>query len=102
MVRLSPPERLGEFFGIYGLVGKASQVIGSLVYGLIVFLLLDALGNGAYQLAVISLLGTMLIGLWLVWPVPDGWRGRGEALGIVAPPERLAPAAAPLEPRAEG
>ena len=28
MVRLSPPDRIGEFFGIYGLVGKGSQVIG--------------------------------------------------------------------------
>ncbi|MDQ2966461.1 MAG: MFS transporter, partial [Chloroflexota bacterium] len=33
MVRLSPPERLGEFFGLYGLVGKGSQVIGQLLYG---------------------------------------------------------------------
>ncbi len=71
MVRLSPPSQLGEFFGIYGLVGKASQVIGSLVYGAIVFLLFDTLGNGAYQIAVVSRLGTMLIGLWLVWPVRD-------------------------------
>ncbi len=103
MVRLSPPERLGEFFGIYGLVGKASQVIGSFVYGLIVFLLFDALGNTAYQLAVLSLLVTMLIGLWLVWPVRDHWSDRGgteAATGtIVAPPERLAPATSPLEPR---
>ncbi len=33
MVRLSPPERIGEFFGLYGLVGKGSQVIGTLLYG---------------------------------------------------------------------
>ena len=33
----SPPERLGEFFGLYGLVGKATQVIGQLLYGAIVF-----------------------------------------------------------------
>ena len=26
MIRLSPPARLGEFFGLYGLVGKGSQV----------------------------------------------------------------------------
>jgi UMF1 family MFS transporter len=71
MVRLSPPARLGEFFGIYGLVGKASQVIGSLLYGLVVVLLLEPLGNGAYQIAVLSLFATMLIGLWLVWPVRD-------------------------------
>jgi len=96
MVRLAPPERLGEFFGLYGLVGKASQVIGQLLYGAIVFFLLDAFHVGAYQLAVVSLLGTMIVGLWLVWPVSDRWAGSGE---IVAPPERLAPAAAPLEPR---
>ena len=65
MVRLSPPDRIGEFFGIYGLVGKGSQVVGQLLYGLIIFLFIDSFGNGAYQLAVLSLLGTMLIGLWL-------------------------------------
>ena len=35
MVRLSPPEQLGAFFGLYGLVGKGSQVIGQLLYGAI-------------------------------------------------------------------
>ena len=102
MVRLSPPERLGEFFGIYGLVGKASQVIGSLAYGLIVFLLFDALGNVAYQLAILTLLGTMVIGVWLVWPVDDRWPGRGDLDGLAVPPERLGPASAPIEPRPEG
>jgi len=104
MVRLSPPGRIGEFFGIYGLVGKGSQVIGQTLYGIILFLLLDALGNGAYQVAVLSLLVTMVIGLWLVWPVRDDWAGSGETIlppemGPVAPPERLAPAGGPLEPR---
>ena len=41
MYRLSPPDRLGEFYGLYGLVGKGSQVIGELVYGLTLFLLFD-------------------------------------------------------------
>ncbi len=41
MVRLSPPAKIGEFFGIYGLVGKGSQVVGQLLYGAIIFLLLD-------------------------------------------------------------
>ncbi len=81
MVRLSPPEMIGEFFGIYGLVGKGSQVVGQLLYGLILFLLLDSMGSGAYQVAVLSLLATMLIGLWLVWPVRDDWAGSGELIG---------------------
>jgi MFS transporter, UMF1 family len=78
MIRLSPPARLGEFFGLYGLVGKGSQVIGQLLYGLIVFALVDSIGNGAYQIAVLSLLVTMGIGLWLVWPVSDRWVGSGD------------------------
>jgi UMF1 family MFS transporter len=99
MVRLSPPAQLGEFFGLYGLVGKGSQVIGQLLYGVILFLLLDSLGVGAYQVAVLSLLVTMLIGAWLVSPVSDRWSGSGEVPEATPPPERLAPAAAPIEPR---
>jgi UMF1 family MFS transporter len=98
MVRLSPPERIGEFFGLYGLVGKGSQVIGQLLYGVTLLLFFDALGVGAYQLAVMTLLGTMLLGAWLLRPVSDRWAGSGEA-DVLAPPERLAPMTAPLEPR---
>jgi len=99
MVRLSPPARLGEFFGLYGLVGKGSQVIGQLLYGLIILLLLDTLDNGAYQVAVLSLLVTMLIGAWLLRPVSDRWAGSGEVPGAEAPPDRLTPSTAPIEPR---
>jgi UMF1 family MFS transporter len=99
MVRLSPPEQLGEFFGLYGLVGKGSQVIGQLLYGVILFVLLGSLGVGAYQVAVLSLLVTMLIGAWLVSPVSDRWSGSGDVPVATPPPERLAPASAPIEPR---
>jgi MFS-type transporter involved in bile tolerance (Atg22 family) len=100
-VRLSPPERIGESFGLYGLVGKGSQVIGTLLYGVTVFVFLDGLGDGAYQLAVLSLLVTMVIGAWLLRPVRDDWAGSEElpAAAPVVPPERLAPATGPIEPR---
>jgi MFS transporter, UMF1 family len=99
MVRLSPPERLGAFFGLYGLVGKGSQVIGQLLFGALVFLFIEPLGVGAYQVAVLSLLITMLIGVWLIGPVSDRWSGSGELPAATPPPERLSPAAAPIEPR---
>ena len=103
MVRLSPPERLGEFFGLYGLVGKGSQVIGQLLYGVTLFLLLDTLHVAAYQLAVLTLLVTMVIGYRLIQPVSDQWSGAGEGDSLdpflSVPPERLAPAATPLEDR---
>jgi UMF1 family MFS transporter len=78
MLRLSPPDKLGQFFGIYGLVGKASQVIGVPLYTFLVWFLFPRIGTAAYQVAILSLLGTMLIGLFLVRGVPDGWRGSGE------------------------
>lgn len=101
MVRLAPPARLGEFFGLYGLVGKGSQVIGQALYGLTIGLFLVEGENGAYQLAVLSLLGTMLVGMWLLRGVSDRWAGSGELPEeiVEAPPPRLAPAATPLEPR---
>ena len=75
MLRLSPPARVGEFFGLYGLVGKGSQVVGQVLYGLTVFLLFDTLGDGAYQVAILTLLATMLVGYALIRPVSDRWEG---------------------------
>jgi MFS transporter, UMF1 family len=104
LIRLAPPERLGEFFGLYGLVGKGSQITGQLAYGAVIFLLFDSLGTGAYQVAVLSLLATMVIGAWLLLPVSDRWTGSGELAAPPAPtlPERLAPASTPIEPRVGG
>jgi UMF1 family MFS transporter len=90
MVRLSHPERIGEFFGLYGLVGKGSQVVGQLLYGLTLLLFFDTLGVGAYQLAVLTLLGTMLLGAWILRPVRDNWTGSGD-IDIQVPPEHLVP-----------
>jgi MFS transporter, UMF1 family len=75
MYRLSPPDRLGEFYGLYGLVGKGSLVIGALVYGTTLFLLYDTLGTMAYQIGILTLLVTMLIGLFLVRGVPEKREG---------------------------
>jgi MFS transporter, UMF1 family len=75
MYRLSPPERLGEFYGLYGLVGKGSQVIGGMIYGLTLYLFFDTLGTGAYQLGILTLLITMLVGMALVWGVPEKREG---------------------------
>ena len=39
MFRLSPPEELGEFYGVYGMVGRFSAITGPLVWGAIVYAL---------------------------------------------------------------
>jgi UMF1 family MFS transporter len=97
MVHLAPAHRAGEFFGVYGLVGKASQVVGQLLYGAIVFLTFDALGIGAYQLAVLSLIVTMLIGAWLIAPIEDHREEAPHEHPSYTPLPRLEADRAPLE-----
>jgi UMF1 family MFS transporter len=75
MLRLSPPDKLGEFYGLYSLVGKGSQVIGGLLYGATVALLLEPFGVVAYQLGLLTLLVTMLIGMYLLQAVPEKREG---------------------------
>ncbi|HET7181731.1 MAG TPA: MFS transporter [Candidatus Limnocylindrales bacterium] len=72
MLRLSPPDRIGEFFGLYGLAGKFSAVTGPILYGTIVSVLLNAgWGNVAYQAGILSFLVLMVIGILLLRGVPD-------------------------------
>jgi MFS-type transporter involved in bile tolerance (Atg22 family) len=75
MYRLSPPKQLGEFYGLYGLVGKGSQVIGGLLYGATIFFLFPVIGNGAYTVGLLTLLATMLVGWYLLQGVPEKREG---------------------------
>jgi MFS transporter, UMF1 family len=72
LLRLTPPGRIGEMFGLYGLVGKFSAVVGPIVYGAIVSSLLAALGRGAYQVAIASLFVLLLVGVAILRGVPEG------------------------------
>jgi MFS transporter, UMF1 family len=71
LLRLTPPARVGEMFGLFGLAGKFSAVIGPIAFGAIVFLLVDQVGRAAYQIAILSLLVLMVIGYWIVRGVPE-------------------------------
>ena len=75
MYRLSPPKQLGEFYGLYGLVGKGSQVLGGLLYGATIYLLHPVIGNGAYTIGLLTLLATMLVGWYLLQGVPEQREG---------------------------
>jgi UMF1 family MFS transporter len=90
MLRLSPPDKVGEFFGLYGLAGKFSAVTGPILYGVIVATLLDAgWGDAAYQAGILSFLVLMVIGVVLL-------------LGVPEPPREGGPARVPEPPRAGG
>lgn len=64
MVELAPPERIGEFYGIYAMVGRFSAILGPLVWALVVDVL--ALGRPA---AVATLLLFMLVGAFIIHPL---------------------------------
>jgi UMF1 family MFS transporter len=72
LLRLAPAERVGEMFGLYGLVGKFSAVVGPVLYGAIVSSLLEMLDRGAYQVAIASLFVLLLIGVAILRGVPEG------------------------------
>jgi MFS transporter, UMF1 family len=72
LLRLSPPDQIGEFFGLYGIAGKFSAVTGPVLYGVIVSTLLDAgWKSGAYQVGIFSFIILMLIGIWLLRGVTE-------------------------------
>jgi MFS transporter, UMF1 family len=70
MFRLSPPESLGELYGIYGMVGRFAAITGPLVWGLVVYALEDT-GTFAYRAAIGSLLVMLLAGAWVLRLVPE-------------------------------
>ena len=78
LVSLSPPEKLGEFFGLYGIAGKVSAVLGSSLLGLLLTVL-GGMGRAAsYRLSIGSLAFIMLISIIILVRVPDA-RPRSKA-----------------------
>ncbi|MDA0692291.1 MAG: MFS transporter [Nitrospinae bacterium] len=55
IVELSPPEKLGEFFGLYGLAGKAASILGPLLWGTVVWIFQDT-QTFKYRAALTALL----------------------------------------------
>ena len=74
MLRLTPPDRVGEFYGLYGMVGRFSAVTGPIVWGATTWLTVErghlpVVRGEAF--AILSLLAMMLAGLAIVRRVSD-------------------------------
>lgn len=59
MLRLSPPEHLGQFYGLYSLVGRFGQIVGPLLWGFVAVTL--GLGRPAALLSLSLLALTALL-----------------------------------------
>jgi MFS transporter, UMF1 family len=66
MTRITPPARLGEFYGLYATVGRFATIVGPLLWAVIV----DVLGWGRV-VAILALAASIAAGWWVVGRVDD-------------------------------
>jgi UMF1 family MFS transporter len=69
LIALSPPEKLGEFFGLFSLAGKVSAIAGPTLIAIL--LLVFGRGATAYRISVGSLALIMALGIFFLIRVPD-------------------------------
>jgi UMF1 family MFS transporter len=90
MLRLTPPARVGEFYGLYGMVGRFSQITGPIIWAIVTYLTIQALdlepqvGQG---IGVLVLLALVVVGYIILRPVSDqprDWQG-SDLVGPNAP-----------------
>jgi UMF1 family MFS transporter len=66
MLRLTPPDKIGEFYGLYGMIGRFAAITGPLIWALIV----DLLDLGR-PVAILTLLAGVVIAYFILRPVSD-------------------------------
>ena len=69
LVALSPPEKIGEFFGLFSLAGRFSAILGPAVTAAL--LLVFGGGAAAYRVSIGSLAAIMAVGIYFLSRVPD-------------------------------
>jgi MFS transporter, UMF1 family len=69
LVALSPPEKLGEFFGLFSLAGRFSAILGPALTATL--LLAFGRGGAAYRISIGSLAVIMALGIFFLLRVPD-------------------------------
>jgi UMF1 family MFS transporter len=81
MLRLTPPARIGEFYGLYGMVGRFSAITGPLIWALMALLTIRTLGlreHVGQGIGVLALLALVVIGYVILQGVSDEprtWHG---------------------------
>jgi UMF1 family MFS transporter len=98
MLRLTPPERVGEFYGLYGMVGRFSAVTGPLLWGATTWFAVEKRGMPVVTgeaFAILSLLVMVIVSFVILrrvsdartWEEPGGVRvPAGAGLSPTQPP----------------
>lgn len=74
MLRLTPPHRIGEFYGLYGMVGRFSAITGPVIWAAVAWLCIGQLGMEpavGQGIGVLVLLSFIFIARWILGPVTD-------------------------------
>lgn len=77
MLKLTPPDRIGEFYGLYGMVGRFSAVTGPILWSATFYLVVErfhyapVIGQAA---AILTLLVMIITSYTILQPVSDGHR----------------------------
>jgi UMF1 family MFS transporter len=83
MLRLTPPDRIGEFYGLYGMVGRFSAITGPLIWAAVAWLCIEQLDMSPERgqgVGVLVLLALIVVSRVILAPVTDEKRDWG-ALG---------------------
>ena len=81
MLELTPPDRLGEFYGLYGMVGRFSAVVGPLLWASSMTLVQGMGGSTlrAQGFSVLLLLALTLVAVGILRPITRAVSERGAA-----------------------
>ncbi len=81
MLRLTPPARIGEFYGLYGMVGRFSAITGPAIWALMTWLTIQVFGLAprvGQGIGVLVLLVLVIASYAILRPVSDeprAWQG---------------------------
>jgi UMF1 family MFS transporter len=74
MLRLTPPDRIGEFYGLYGMVGRFSAITGPALWALTTYITVRVFGLAPQRgqgFSVLVLMALVLIGYAILRKVSD-------------------------------
>jgi UMF1 family MFS transporter len=74
LLRLAPPDRVGEYYGLYGMVGRFGAITGPVLWALVTWAATSLAGLRPLQaqgLGILVLLGMMGVGYAILRPVSD-------------------------------